>query len=209
MKTLDSTFTEEKNKLLLKFIRLYTVEDYDGAGANLNLAENDEEITFNGVLYSPFPISVGSIKESSQGEELSLDIVVGNISRLIEGYLQTYDLRRKKVTITYVHRDHLSDTDVKYVETFYVQKYSSSQSVVTFTLRPISGLFNLLQLKLPLGTVTRGGCEWAARGRFKGTECKYAGADTSCNGSLQQCRLYSNVENYGAFPGAGIKRMFT
>lgn len=201
MKQLNADFTVKKNAQTNSLRRLYTVFDYDGAGTNLYLAEDSQNIVFGGITYIAFPITFDNVSENSNGEADQMQITVSNVSRQIEAYLQAYSFRDKKVTITYVFADALADSAQKYEETLYIDSYTSDAKVVTFTL---STKLDITQKKLPLKTVLSTHCQWV----FKGGECKYAGVETTCDRTLQRCRQLSNTLNYGGFPGAGGKRMF-
>jgi len=205
MKELDAAFIAAKNKQLIKTIRLYTVVDYDGEGNDLRFAEYTSDVTFDSLVYQAFPITFVFVTEKTQGEVDQVQLRVSNVSRLIEAYLQQYNLREKQVKITYVHADHLDDPDNKYEESWHIDSYTTNVSQAIFIL---SSILDVRQVALPLRTVNRNVCGWASAGRFKGIECKYAGPETVCDGTLQQCRAYQNIINYGAFPASGGKRMF-
>jgi lambda family phage minor tail protein L len=201
-KDLNSTFVLEKNKKLVKITRLYTIEDYDGLGNDKNVCEYSQNITFDGIEYEAIDIHFGGATEKSSGEIDEANIVVGNPLRYWSAILRAYDLRKKKVTITYVAIDHLDDPAVKYQEIFYIKKWSINQKTVTFYLNNLS---DILRIKLPLRVVIATHCEYP---EFRGDECGYAGAEITCNRTLQRCRELNNVERYGGCPSAGRKPMF-
>ena len=97
--TLDIDFIKEKNKQVNHPIFLYTIYDYDGSDNNLTLAEHNENIVFDGVTYIAFPITHDEISDNSQGQTPEIKVKVANVSRLIEYYLNVYDLRGKKVLV--------------------------------------------------------------------------------------------------------------
>ena len=65
---MNEDFLKQKNAQVNAPIYLYTIYDYDGASNDLNLAEWGEDIVFDGVTYSKFPISHDEIGENSQGQ---------------------------------------------------------------------------------------------------------------------------------------------
>lgn len=203
MKNLDSVFITEKNKQTINPIRLYTLWDYDGLGTNLYFAEYTSDVLFDGITYSKFPIKLNSVSEKTGGEVDEVQIILSNVSREIEALLQNpiYSFRKKKVTITYVFADQLDDPDCKYEEVFYIDYYETTAQTATFIL---SSKLDVYEAKLPGRVVTRTHCSWV----FKGTECKYGGAESACNRTLQRCRELQNTTNYGGFPSAGGRRMF-
>lgn len=199
----NATFIAEKNAQSNRPIFLYTIHDYDGAASNLRFAAWDADVTFDSLVYTKFPISHEAITDNSKGEIDVVSVRVSNVSRLIEGYLENYDLRGKKVTITQVFADELADVDAKIEYVYYVDNYTADEKVVEFSL---SSRFDLLDVKIPLGIYNRNYCRW----KFKGTECGYAGAESVCNKTKQDCRdNKDNVVRFGGFPSIPQRRLFT
>jgi lambda family phage minor tail protein L len=199
MKITSDVFKQEKNKLTNQPIHLYTVHDYDGAGTNLLLAEYPENVTFNGIEYVSFPITFDSIKENSKGQIDSTTLKVSNVMRVFGGYFEIYDFRGKKVTVKTVWANLLADTTSYIDDIYYIDSYSADQVNVSFTL---TTKFNVLAISLPLRSYSRNYCSWL----FKGTECAYAGEETTCNKTKQQCKEYSNYSRFGGFPSIQPKR---
>lgn len=202
MRDINSTFTAEKNARSNQPISLYTLFDYDGMGTNLYLAEDSADVDFDGKTYSKFPITYEFIEERNSPDITPVEIRVSNVSRLIESYLQTYDLRGKKITITTVYRDQLADTDAKIVDTFFIDSWDSNQDVVIFIC---TSKLDILHVKVPLRDYSRNHCPW----KFKDVNtCKYSGPESTCNKSLQQCRDdYSNAINFGGMPSVPTRRI--
>lgn len=195
-------FLEEKNKETNQPIVLFTIYDYDGQSNNLYLTQSKEDVTFDGTLYSAYPITFDRIGENSQGEIGQLRVSISNVNRIIQSYLEVYDFHKKKVKITVVFRNLLSDPDCKREDIFYVKGYTSNAQAATFTL---SSRFDVLHLKIPLRTYFRTRCGWK---EFGGTECGYSGSETECNRTLQRCRELNNSARYGGFPSIPTDRFF-
>lgn len=204
MKDVNSTFTTEKNKRENKPVFLYTLYDYDGASSNLYFAEWDSDVTFDGVTYTRFPIKHQMIKSNTQGQIDTVQLTIGNVSRLIQAYLETYDLRAKKVKIRMVFSDQLADASAYIDEVFYIESYSADDTNAQFNL---SSKFDVMDVELPNRRYMRNYCSW----KFKGTECKYAGATSTCNKTETACRAMSggsNIVNFGGFPGIPTARIY-
>lgn len=195
-----SDYKEAKNVQLNKPINLYTIYDYNGLGTNLCLAEYKTDITFNSVLYTKFPITRDATTENVQGEIDAIKIRLANVSRLIQAYLELYDLRGKKVTIRQVWADKLADTTNVRTETFYIDRYTASDKVVEFEC---SSKFDVQDVDLPFGRYLRSICRWKA---FKDANCKYSGGYTTCNRTMADCRIRQNIVNFGAFPSVPSQR---
>ena len=194
------TFVQELNKPTNQPIFLYTLFAYDGS-SDLNLAGDKTNVTFDGVEYTAFPISHDVVSENSQGEINAVKLVVSNISRLIQGYLETYDLRDKKVRIRLVWRNRLAYPLDKIDFEYYIDSWSSDKDSVVFLLLP---RISALGLKIPARIYSRNYCQWK---NFKGTECGYAGAETTCNRTKQRCKELGNYKRFGGFPSIPTKQL--
>ena len=192
MRSTNSTFKTEKNSSTNKPLRLYTLKNYDEASHNLYLAEFDTNIVFNDITYTKFPISINTISENNKAMIDSVNLTIANVSRVIQSYLESYDLRGKKVSIKTVWANQLADTSAYIEDVFYIDSYTADQDNVSFTL---TTKFDVLDVELPLRRYSRNYCNW----KFKGTECGYAGSDTTCNKTKQDCK--NNKNNYSRFGG--------
>jgi lambda family phage minor tail protein L len=205
MYTLDSTSKSEKNKPANQPIYLYTIEDYDGSN-DLNLAEYDTDIVYptsGGITYTRFPIKHDGIPENSQGEIDTFRVSVANVNRVIQAYLEGYDLRGKKVTITLVWANQLADSDANIKFIYYIDNYSVTQDAVEFAL---SSKYDIIDLTLPAGTYNRNYCRW----KFKSTECGYTTPQTTCDKRKTTCKnVMNNIARYGGFPSVPTGRLFT
>jgi len=201
MRSINTTFKTEKNNATNKPIRLYTLHDYDGLGANLYFAEYDTDVTFNGIAYTRFPITIDTISENNKGAIDSVNLIVANVSRLIQSYLESKDLRGKKVSIKTVWANQLTDTSAYIEDIFYIDSYSADQDNVNFIL---TSKFDVLDVELPLRRYSRNYCNW----KFKGAECGYSGSETVCNKTKQDCKATkNNFKRFGGFPSIQSNRI--
>lgn len=195
-------FITEKNKQQNRPVYLYRVFDYDGS-ADLYFTNHDEDVTFDGQVYTAFPITHDTVADNTSGEIDQVTVKLANVSREIQAYLETYDWRGLKVTITAVFLEELADADDSVVHTFYIDNYTADEESVSFVL---TTKFDLLDIQLPLRTYNRNHCGW----KFKSTECGYAGAETICNKTKQDCRdNKNNVTRFGGFPSIPQRRLYT
>lgn len=201
MRSPSNTFIAEKNKRSNQPVYLYTIYDYDnlGLGHNLYLAEWDADMTFDGQLYTAFPITHEFIGENASGQIDVLRVTVANVSRVFQAYLEAYNIQGKKVDVTLVFADQLADTSAKITDTFYIDTIVAGQEAVSFDL---STKLDVIDYSVPGRTYSRNYCHW----KFKGTECAYAGAETECNRTLDRCRTLANSTRFGGFPSIPQKR---
>ncbi|MCA9400388.1 MAG: DUF2163 domain-containing protein [Candidatus Omnitrophica bacterium] len=200
MRNINSTFKTEKNSPTNKPIFLYRIYDYDGSN-DLLFAEYDSNVTFNGDVYTAFPITHEFIAESGNQEIPQIKVRASNVSRYVQAYLEQYDFRGKRVDIILVWANQLSNPDVKIVDTFYIDSYTANEQDVEFTL---TSKFDVLDVPLPSGKYLRTHCRWV----FKSTQCAYAGAEGSCNRTFQRCQELNNVVRFGGFPSIPIRRLY-
>lgn len=198
---MNSDFIAQKNAKTNAPIYLYTIFDYDGLSNDLNLCEWDENITFDSVVYSAFPISHDELGDNSQNQTPEVKVRVSNVSRLFQYYLETYDLREKKVRIRLVWLDKLAVAEAKLDFIYYIHSYEANESMMSFSLLP---RLDALSCALPKRTYSRNYCQW----RFKGTECAYAGAETACNKTKQRCKELDNYVRFGGFPSIPARVLY-
>lgn len=201
MRELDSAFIAEKNKPANRPIHLYELYDVDGLGTNLFYAAHDVNVLFGTNTYLKFPLIHESISESSEGEVQNVQLRVCNISRLIQAYLELYDLRGVRVVIKKVWMDQLEDPDNYMEDTYYIESYTANEADVIFSLAPA---YNALDIILPNRTYWRNHCTW----RFKDAECGYVGEEQTCNKTYQRCKELNNRLRFGGFPSVPAKTLF-
>ncbi|MDD4873878.1 MAG: hypothetical protein PHE15_02745 [Dehalococcoidales bacterium] len=204
MITIDSTTKTQKNSSTNKPIYLYTIFDYDGLSNNLYFAESDADVTYNGQLYTRFPITHESINDNAQGEIEGVKVSVSNVSRVIQSYLELYDWRKKRVVIRLVWADQLADTDAYIDFTYYIDSYTANEKMAEFSLLP---KIDILDVNIPYRVYSRNYCSW----KFKSTECGYSGATGSCNKTKAACKAMaggSNYQRYGGFPSIPTRRIY-
>jgi lambda family phage minor tail protein L len=202
MKNLSSTFKAEKNKRENQPIILFILHDYDGNNTNLYFAEYDQDVVFNGQTYLRFPIKFDTIDENVSGSVDAVRVRLGNVSRIIQAHLETYDLREKKVTVRLVWANQLADSSAYLDYIFYIDSYSTDALNAEFIC---TTKIDIVDKQLPGALYLRTHCTHKI---FKGSECGYAGAETSCNRSMQRCKELNNFERFGGFPSIPIRRIY-
>jgi len=194
------TFKEEKAKKENTPISLYVLEKYNGVD-DLCLAGWDEDIIYDGVTYSRFPIAHEFVGENTEGRIDQVKVRLSNITRLIQSYLEENDFRGKKAIIRTVWREELADPDAHMDEVFYIDSYTADENNVEFTL---TSKFDVLGTDLPSRRFSRNYCLW----KFKSTECGYSGEETTCNKTKERCKALENYQRFGAFPSIPLRRIY-
>lgn len=195
-----AAFRAKKNAQTNQPIWLYTIYDYDGAAGVLRFAERKEDVVFDGNTYTAFPITHDQINESGTGEIDTVKVSIANVNRLVQSYIEVYDWRGKKVTITLVWADDLADANNKVEFDFYIDTYAADAQAANFTLLPKT---DTLSHTLPTRIYSRNTCRWV----FKSDECGYAGAETTCNKTQQRCKALANYQRFGGFPSIPTRQI--
>lgn len=200
MKILSTDVKTAKNAQVLKPIFLYTLYAFDGTN-NLNFASYDADVVFNGITYYKFPISHEQTSENSTGAIDQVKVKVSNVNRLMQSYLEIYNLKKKRLDITMVFADYLDNPANKITETFFIDSYTADQNAVELTL---SSKLDILDVQIPARPFSRDYCSW----KFKGTECGYTGGLTTCNRLKANCKERNNYLRFGGFPAIPQNRNY-
>jgi len=230
MRTPSDNFITEKNKAENQPLYLYVLYNYDGAGHNLYLAGREEDIIFQNQLYTQFPISHDEIGENTSGEIDAVKVTIGNISRLIQAYLEIYEIRGKRLDILTIFAN-LDEENGCLIDTYYIDSYTANEQDVVFTL---TSKFDISSLTLPGRKYSRNTCPWIFKYQLDQIRysvatsvvyttsqkailnimldslegCQYQGTATSCAKTLNACRALGNQINFGGQPSVPSKGVY-
>jgi phage-related protein len=207
--TLSSIAITEKNKLGTDSVFVPLLEiTIPGVGTPIRVASNTENVvwpTGAGTIWTAFPFDLGDIAEDGKGEVPALSVRVGNESRVMEQYIQAYDLYCKTngyspitCNLYVVNTKNLASATPESMHTFDLDKITTDSRWAAFTI----GASNPWRKRAPLNRILRNQCRWV----FKSSQCGYAGATTTCGKTLSACRGMtggSNSVRFGGFPGVG------
>lgn len=194
----------EKNKVasLIPFLLLIEVDVVDPTSQQLietlRIANNTEDVTFNGQVYTAAKFDIQLKEESGAQPEVTLSLV--DYTRAVLQRMETYGGGVGfKVTLLVVRGDTATMASDK-PETrlfFEVVGASASSYVVSFTL----GAENALMRLFPRRLQAKNFCPW----RYKDpTTCRYASSLPGCDLTLagpNGCKAHGNERNFGGFPG--------
>lgn len=169
----------------------------------LYFADYDVNVTFDGQIYIAFPVKFLAINENVQGQIDAIRILAGNVSRVLQAYLETYDLREKQITIRIVWSDLLGDNTAKLDYIYYIDSYQADEQTIELTC---TTKMDILIKTLPGGTYLRTHCRYK---KFKDINtCGYSGPETDCNRTMQRCKELGNFERFGGFPSLPLRRLY-
>lgn len=194
MKTLPAALILEKNKLSTPNPWLMTLDVTFPDASVIYLVRNTENITFQTRTYLAFPFMPPEIKEDSKGQIQSVQLRMSNVTRILQGYLESQDgAVGAKIILRVVNAAHLTENYAELEMEFEVMEAFSDAEWVTFTL----GAPNPMRSNFPQYRYLAGHCNW----KFKSYECAYAGAETACARTLDACKALNNSRRFGGFPG--------
>lgn len=203
---LSSVAIEEKNKLATDSIFLPCLEiTIPGLGDAVRIVRDNQDLAWAGYTWVAFPFELDEIGDNSKGEIPQVNVMVCNISRVMEAYLQEYDIYCKTygfspitVNIYVVNTKAVAanpSCNPEVSHTFMLKQPKTDSKWATFTL----GAPNVYTMRVPSGRILKNTCRF----KFKDARCGYAGSGTVCNKTLDACRTYGNSVRYGGFPGVG------
>jgi phage-related protein len=162
----------------------------------LYLVNNNENIVWNEQEWLAFPFTIGNLTDDGK-ETMSVDVKVTNITRELGVLVESVKgAGGTLVILRAINYSLINDTPSIYLEfeeNFEIKKASVDAYWVTFTI----GVPRDLIVRFPMRTVLRNFCPY----RFKDIECAYAGAVTTCNKTLADCRARGNSRRFGGEPG--------
>jgi phage-related protein len=158
------------------------------------IVPNNEDITFQGNVYSAFPIQIELPKESSTGEIQAVRLMVSNVTRTLQGHLEALNGGvGSTVRMIIVNTAHLVEDYAELTMDFDVLSVECNAQWVTCKL----GIANPMRRKFPGFKYMAGHCNW----QFKSAECAYAGSATECDRTLAACTAKNNATRFGGYPG--------
>jgi len=205
-RALTAALVTEKNKLhsTTPFIWLFELVVSDTVMARITSYQTN--VTFNGNLFYAFPCTIGPIESNSESRVDSLQLIVANISREIQGILDGTDgsgdgLTRKRVFARLVHSAHLADPASGLLFDYRIITATATWETVTFTL----GSYDLWGKESPKRRFVRAHCGWT----YKSNDCGYVGDLATCDKTLSGpmgCKIHGDDEVAHSLPRLHPKR---
>jgi hypothetical protein len=112
-----------------------------------SIAPDGSPLLFEGVFWSPFPMSKPTRSESANGEIPVLDISISGVGREIASILEFYDIEQRPGRTVRVHPDHLADPTAKRESKFIVKSARVLANTAIITVTPL--IFDPLATYLP------------------------------------------------------------
>jgi phage-related protein len=131
------------------------------------------------------------VEVSLSGSSQRLTLGVSNEDLLLSRLCAAADPRGARVTVRRVFLDAPAAGSQVLAAALVVRGWRLTGQVCELTAE---GLSALLRRRVPARLFARN-CGW----EFRGSECRYAGAETACDYTRERCRQLENLNNYGGF----------
>ncbi len=198
MKIIPSTLIREKNKLFTPYPWIVLLDITLAVGTVLYLCSNNDNVTFQGQVYTAFPFYLDPVGQSSKGEIPTLSLKVCNVTQVIHGYLEDLEgAVGATVALHLVNAGYLSEDFSELDMEFSILSTKADAEWITFTL----GAPSPMRKRFPRFRFIALHCNW----EFKSYECSYGGTETTCNRTFKRCEELANTARFGGFPGLNLK----
>jgi len=176
----------------------FSVTNSSDNEVTLRWSRNTEDTTYDSNPYSKMNMDVGSQEVVTDGSVPTVTLRVSSLNETLYDLVQeTKGAIGADVKLIKVNSDYLA-TSISALEVDYENLTTSvDDEWIYFTL----GVPNPMQQRFPLRDYSGSICVWANPLTFKGARCQYTGPDTSCTGTLEDCREKGNAENWFGFIG--------
>lgn len=167
--------------------------------SELFLVRNTEDVVYASQTWIAFPFDLGERGESGDAKVPSVTLRISNVERALTPLIEANEgLVGSQVQLIVVHEANLGADYTALTMTYtIIATHLPDNTWIEFTL----GAESPMRRRFPLYQAIPQHCSWVAQ--FKGAECKYAGADATCEGTLNDCRSKLNTPNFGGRPGMG------
>jgi phage-related protein len=201
---LSSQTVQDKNALVTDAVFLILLKIEIPDTPTVYVTNNNESIDWNSNTYISFPFELEDINENTNSEVPEWTIKLSNANRVMERYLQEYDLYLKtngidgneiKCTICVVNSNDLENTTPILEHNAVLSQPSTNAQWAIFKLSADSPY----NKQFPPRKIMKNFCSW----KFKSEQCGYSGDGDFCDKTLTTCRSYNNSPRFGGFIGVG------
>ena len=197
MQIWSAAATLEKNKLEgdAPFLILAEIA-YKELEEKIRLVNNTEDITWAGNIFTAFPIQIGDYAEDGKTIP-ALSLKISNCNGMIQTYLQRYGgFVDAEINLYIVNAANLENTLPECELDFLVTETKYDEQWVEFTLGPSSETIN----RFPRDRYMTNFCPF----RFKDIRCAYIGSESTCNNTLDTCRIPARFGGEAGIQSGGM-----
>lgn len=172
--------------------------DRDGTNS-IYYAKSRQNLTFNSQTYTANGMTVEPARSDAAGGTANFDVTIQNVDQVMITYLEAGELIDRPMVLSLVHYDHLDTATNRVDIRGVIISAAADEKAVTLTC----GNYDLRSILIPNSTYSKLRCRWV----FKSDECGYAGVETSCLKTPEDCEdNKNNLARIGCFPGLPLVR---
>ena len=198
MLSFDAEGIKVLNAAEIESMNLYEIY-YSDEEEPLRLVNYDVEVLWQGNVYTPNVVKHSDITFNSDGQINEITLTVGNVDRIIQYYIEQYDMIGKKARTIEI----FVGTNCYIPQTFKIKGAKVKKDFATFSL---SMGFDYLLTEVPSRKMFARFCGWT----FKGADgnCPYTGSDLTCEHTFEACKAKGCLHRFGGFPAIINERIY-
>ncbi len=150
----------------------------------------DQQIDWNGNTYLPYVKDRSGVKRFMGAQFDNVTVTFTNVDTAMAQLLRTNEIEGKRLIIRLIDQTVFDDSVVLFNG---LMNRASQISTETVQISAVQ-LLAYIDSKVPARQFTVQ-CPWP----FKGEECQYSGAETTCDHSWARCSQLGNTPKYGGF----------
>lgn len=196
--SISSDAIVEKNKLASGDSWLLLLEFNYPEEDPLYLVWNTENIVWDTKTWLAFPFALGDEEETKESTVPTVDLVVVDVERKLIPILDDHSGGiGAEVTVRVVHSAYLENDTPEYEAIYEIVDVSIGHK---FDIHFKLGSENLAYYRSPPSLFLKHHCRYKD---FKGSKCGYAGGETDCDRTWEECGDLGNRSRFGGFPAIG------
>ena len=161
-------------------------------------AGNNEDVTYDGQKYTADNLEVSARDIGSSGNIPTVVLRTSTLNSTIYDLIQrTSGGNNADIQLIKVNNDFLATSIPALEADFENLKCKCDSEWIYFTL----GVPNPMLKRIPLRDYSSSICPYATPTLFKKSRCRYAGADSSCTGTYEDCLAKGNAVHWCGFLG--------
>ena len=177
---------------------LWAIEIVIPSSSTVRYTNNNEDIVYDGNTFSKNNLEVGIQQLIADGSIPTVTLKCTAINQTLYDLIQTTEgAVGSDVQVVKINSDYLSSSISGLEIDYELLASQADEDWIYFTL----GIPNPMNQRFPLRDYSSSICPWANPSLFKGVRCGYAGGDSSCTGTLEDCITKSNETRWNGFIG--------
>jgi len=194
----------EKNKLATNSAWILLLKITLPDTTIIRVSGDNTDTVWAGETWIKFPFEIDEIGESTKGEVPQFEVRVGNITGVMQAYMEldaNFGGVGSEVELYLVNSSLLADSNPTVNLSFECVSSNCDRTWAHFIL----GAANPYNNRFPRNRILKNFCRYDL---FTGSRCQYVGVPTTCDRTLARCRELGNSHNFGGAPATGRRGLY-